>query len=207
MDYKCVPAPKNLVIDYSGNHDQAVRSFADLINREATGGWKFHSIKQISVTQEPPKTGCLKGLLILIGVAQKPAATMVQFNMLIFSKEKAAAFVPDTAKYQELPQTARKIAKENELPNNKIEALVQRAKAHYQAKEYDAAIADFNKIIEVAPKNAVVWYNRGCAYYAKGDRARALADWEQATALAPDNVRCREALEKARSAGNGISTA
>jgi hypothetical protein len=44
-------------------------------------------MEQVSVTQEPPKTGCLKGLLILIGAALKPAATTVQFNMLIFSKE------------------------------------------------------------------------------------------------------------------------
>jgi hypothetical protein len=87
MEYKCVPAPKNLVIDQSGSHDQAVRSFADVINREATGGWKFHSMEQVSVTQEPPKLGCLGGLLTLVGLAQQPSATTLQFNMLIFSKE------------------------------------------------------------------------------------------------------------------------
>lgn len=87
MEYKCVPAPKNLVIDHSGSYDQAVRSFADLINHETTGGWKFHSMEQVSVTQEPPKTGCLRGLFILIGFAQKPVATTLHFNMLIFSKE------------------------------------------------------------------------------------------------------------------------
>jgi tetratricopeptide (TPR) repeat protein len=158
-------------------------------------------MEQVSVTQEPPKTGCLKGLMILMGAAQKPAATTVRFNMLIFSNEKAAAFAPDTAKYQELPQMTQKIAKENELPNNKIEALVQRATAHYQAKEFDAAIADYTKVIGADPKNAVVWYNRGCAWHGKGDRARALADWEQATALAPDNVRYQETLKKVRAAG------
>jgi hypothetical protein len=87
MQYKCVPAPKNLVIGHDGSHDEAVRSFADLINREATDGWKFHSMEQVSVTQEPPKTGCLSGLFILIGLAQKPAAITRRFNMLIFSKE------------------------------------------------------------------------------------------------------------------------
>jgi len=87
MQYKCVPAPKNLTISHDGSHDSAVRSFADIINSEATGGWKFHSMEQVSVTQEPPKTGCLKGLFILIGLAQKPFATTINFNMLIFSKE------------------------------------------------------------------------------------------------------------------------
>jgi hypothetical protein len=87
MEYKCVPAPKNLVIDHSGSHDDAVRSFADLINREVNGGWKFHSMEQVSITQKPPQSGCLAGLFILIGLAQKPVATTIQFNMLIFSKE------------------------------------------------------------------------------------------------------------------------
>jgi hypothetical protein len=44
-------------------------------------------MEQVSITQTPPKTGCLGGLLILIGIAQKPEATTIQFNMLIFSKE------------------------------------------------------------------------------------------------------------------------
>jgi len=87
MQYKCVPAPKNLSISHDGSHDEAVRSFADIINNEATGGWKFFSMEQVSVTQEPPKTGCLKGLLILIGLAQRPVAITINFNMLIFSKE------------------------------------------------------------------------------------------------------------------------
>jgi hypothetical protein len=87
MQYKCVPAPKNLVIDHTGSHDDAVRSFADLINREATDGWKLHSMEQVSVTQEPQKPGCLRGLLILIGLAQKPVSVTINFNMFIFSKE------------------------------------------------------------------------------------------------------------------------
>jgi hypothetical protein len=87
MQYKCVPAPKNLSISHDGSHDDAVRSFANIINSEATGGWKFHSMEQVSVTQEPPKTGCLTGLLILIGLARRPVPTTINFNMLIFSKE------------------------------------------------------------------------------------------------------------------------
>lgn len=87
MEYKCVPAPKSIVIDSSGSHDQAVRSFAELINSEATGGWKFHSMEQVTVTQQPPKSGCLGGILILIGLKQSPQATTINFNMLIFAKE------------------------------------------------------------------------------------------------------------------------
>jgi hypothetical protein len=75
--YKCVPAPTNLVIDAKGSYDAAVRSFADLINKEATDGWKYHSMDNIAVTRKP---GCLAGLL-----GQKDETTY--FNMLVFVKE------------------------------------------------------------------------------------------------------------------------
>jgi hypothetical protein len=66
-----------LVINKSGSYDEAVRSFADLINREANDGWNFHSMESIAVTQNP---GCLAALF-----GQKENTTY--FNMLVFSKE------------------------------------------------------------------------------------------------------------------------
>ena len=75
MNYKCIPAPSHLYIDSSGSCDAAVRSFADLINREANNGWEFHSMQNIAVTQQP---GCLARLF------GKTAETQY-FNMLIFS--------------------------------------------------------------------------------------------------------------------------
>jgi len=77
MQYKCVPAPKNLVIDSDGNHDDAVRSFADIINRESQNGWKYLSMENIAVTQNP---GCL-------GVLFGHKAITTYFNMLIFYNE------------------------------------------------------------------------------------------------------------------------
>ena len=77
MQYKCVPAPKELVIGKSGNYHSAVRSFADLINREANDGWNFHSMENIAVTQ---KSGCLAALF-------GKGENTVYFNMLVFSKE------------------------------------------------------------------------------------------------------------------------
>lgn len=77
LEYKCVPAPKELVIDKNGSYSSAVSSFAGLINNEAKDGWKFHSMENIAVTEKP---GCLAGLF-----GQKD--TTVYFNMLVFSKE------------------------------------------------------------------------------------------------------------------------
>lgn len=75
--YKCVPAPKNLVIDKNGSMESAVRDYADLINREAVDGWIFHSQEEILVSQNP---GCL---MVLLG--QK--AEQIHYNMLIFVKQ------------------------------------------------------------------------------------------------------------------------
>ena len=78
MQYKCVPAPMGLVIQDKKDYESAVRSFADIINKEATGGWKFHSMEYISVTHQP---GCLAGLF---GAKEKSKS----YNMLIFSNDE-----------------------------------------------------------------------------------------------------------------------
>ena len=87
MQYKCVPAPGHLTIDNNGNFDDAVRSYANLINKEATANWEFHSLETITVTQNP---GCLSGLLYnipLIGnLFGKPPITKY-CNMFIFSNK------------------------------------------------------------------------------------------------------------------------
>jgi hypothetical protein len=74
--YKCVLAAKEIVIKSKNDYDTAVRSFADLINKEANEGWTFYSMESIAVTQ---KAGCL---MALIGQED----TTVYFNMLIFVK-------------------------------------------------------------------------------------------------------------------------
>ena len=58
--YKAVAGPKN------------VNVFADIINREAAGGWAYHSMETITVTEKP---GCLQ------------QAIPVNYYMLIFEKD------------------------------------------------------------------------------------------------------------------------
>jgi len=77
MQYKCVPAPKQIEVSRGGDFGDAVRSFADLINQETGGGWKFHSMENIVLWQKP---GCLASLF-----GQKES--YINFNMLVFSKD------------------------------------------------------------------------------------------------------------------------
>ena len=118
MQYKCVPAPQNLVIDKRGDEEEAVRSFADIINLEANDGWNFHSMENIAVTQKP---GCLAALF-----GAKDSTTY--FNMLVFSKEGNASTLKNVKiidKYTEYEEDARVIPlSDNQLKIIRLESVV-----------------------------------------------------------------------------------
>ena len=56
----------------------------------------------------------------------------------------------------------------------------------YTKKNYDRAIADFNEAIRLDPKHDLALYYRAGAHRAKGDAARAAADYAQAIGLNAD---------------------
>ena len=60
----------------------------------------------------------------------------------------------------------------------------------YQQKDYDRAIADFNTAIKLDPKNVQAYDNRGNAYADKGDRDRALADYDAGHPPRSEQCRC-----------------
>ena len=55
----------------------------------------------------------------------------------------------------------------------------------YDAKDYDGAIQAYTEAIDLNPKNASAFSNRGHAFHAKGDPDRAIADWNKAITLDP----------------------
>ena len=93
MQYKCVPAPMEIIINNKSSYDQAVRSFADIINNETINDWIFHSMETIVVKQYP---GCLASLF-------GAKAIFEEYNMLIFSNENIKI-----------------LTNENEIENNNI---------------------------------------------------------------------------------------
>ncbi len=71
--YKAVAGPKGFSVN-KGNAQVAFDSFADLINKECAGGWTYHSMETLSVTE---KSGC----------AMNRTEETTYYYMLIFERE------------------------------------------------------------------------------------------------------------------------
>lgn len=69
--YKAVAGPKNINVA-RGDTQAAFNTFAEIINREAAGGWVYHSMETITVTEKP---GCMQ------------QAIPVNYYMLIFVRD------------------------------------------------------------------------------------------------------------------------
>lgn len=69
--YKAVSGPMNISVN-KGDTQSAFNLFADIINKETAGGWSYHSMETITVTENP---GCF----------QQPIS--VNHYMLIFEKD------------------------------------------------------------------------------------------------------------------------
>jgi tetratricopeptide (TPR) repeat protein len=63
-------------------------------------------------------------------------------------------------------------------------ACLQRGNAYFKAGEWDKAIAEYDKAIQLQPDLAEAYYNRGIAYLSEGDSGSAIADLKKCIELA-----------------------
>ena len=63
------------------------------------------------------------------------------------------------------------------------EACLYRGNTYFEKGDYDQAISEYSKAIELDPKLAVAYYNRGNAYYKKGEYDYAWTDINKAKSL------------------------
>ena len=83
-------------------------------------------------------------------------------------------------------------------PNGSDDYYFHRAKVYVlYLKNYDAAIADVNNALRLKA-DPESYFLRGVAYHAKGDYAKAVADFEKSLQLDPDSDEVKEALASAR---------
>jgi hypothetical protein len=85
--YKTVAGPVGIAIGKKGDPAEAVRQYADILNREAVGGWELLlPIQEITVTRGK---GCLAALFSFIGIGS--AVEQTKHDMLIFVKHTPTA--------------------------------------------------------------------------------------------------------------------
>ena len=64
----------------------------------------------------------------------------------------------------------------------------KRGTAYLRKGQYDAAIGEYNKALEINPRSAVVYYNRSVAYTSKGQYDKAVTDCRSALQLNPSDA-------------------
>ncbi|MDZ8187916.1 MAG: tetratricopeptide repeat protein [Nostoc sp. ChiSLP02] len=77
------------------------------------------------------------------------------------------------------------------LPKTETDAqkkLYQEGINKYEEGNYEGAVQDFNRLIELEPQNALAYNKRGDAYYRLGDYEQAQADSSQAISLNPQDA-------------------
>ena len=73
-------------------------------------------------------------------------------------------------------------------PSARTEQILQRAKSHVDAHEYDRAISDYTEAIRLNPKNAAMFAQRALVYAAKREYDQAIADCTEAIRLDSKNA-------------------
>ena len=117
------------------------------------------------------------GLQILGGENLNFAVAMAELPPLLLAKSEIASPLPF-----------------RDPTVNEVERIVKRAKDHFDAGDYDSAIADYTKAIRLSPKYASAFERRGTVYQIKGDDESAIADFKKVIRLDPAHVGARQSL-------------
>lgn len=71
--YKVVEGPKNIIVDKK-NSETALKLFEEIINKEVSQGWEYHSMETITITEKP---GCFQ-----------QAETRYSYMLIFYKEEK-----------------------------------------------------------------------------------------------------------------------
>lgn len=86
-------------------------------------------------------------------------------------------------------------------------ALARRATASAGRRDFDSALADLTRAIELEPNNAEYLYERGRVLWSKGEQAKALEDFDHAIQLKPEYVPALLARAELRLHGKNVPAA
>ena len=69
------------------------------------------------------------------------------------------------------------------------DSLIDSGKLDVQKGEYDSAVNKFTTAIQLVPNSAPAFLNRGAAYERAGKYSEAIADYERASELRPNDLK------------------
>jgi tetratricopeptide (TPR) repeat protein len=78
-----------------------------------------------------------------------------------------------------------------------IAASIDRGSVYLSKGEYDQAISEFNKTLEINPKDSGTYKNRGAAYMNKGQYDQAISDYTKALEINPKDAEVYNARGRA----------
>lgn len=133
----------------------------------------FNSIEYYNgmLSTSQPRVIDYLGRAIDFMVVKNPEAAITDLDKAIAMRPNFALayFVRATARYQQIEVEAFNIMNDDNVPNDA--AFAQRK----QAKEYEAVMSDFDKVMEYSPKNVYALYNKGCVYAKSGNLTSAIS--------------------------------
>ncbi len=122
-------------------------------------------------------------LLALALVAATPGGA-VPDKTVLRAQEGAAALM--RGKFEQAIALYDEAVKEQNIPPQRLASLYNdRGVAKWRLEQYEAALQDFNKSVEIYPQYAAVYNNRGNVLLDMDKPEEALKDFEKAIALAP----------------------
>jgi tetratricopeptide (TPR) repeat protein len=109
------------------------------------------------------------GPYVTVTRSRYPQAARFQIRVALLGLP-AAAIVVMTAVFRSTQRRLRSSVPNHLKEGRKLLAL----------RQYDAALCEFNKALEISPYLGLAYYQRGCVYEARGAIDLALADFDQA---------------------------
>jgi tetratricopeptide (TPR) repeat protein len=132
---------------------------------------------------------------IIIGIFVLVAAFIVVYGSIYASERpihatEAAEVKRTLAQEVEVKRTQTQEAEAKRMQDAKLEEVIDyslRGDSNMDQEDYERAIANYDKAIELDPTNAIFFANRGFAYQMKENYERAIADFRIAIELDPKN--------------------
>jgi tetratricopeptide (TPR) repeat protein len=102
-----------------------------------------------------------------------------------------------TVQSQPQPQVPIIYKVPSSVPQKTKEQWLEEGNNHYKAKEYQKAIADYDRAIQLDPQYTDAYINRGVAYHDLNEYEKAIANYDRALQIDPNYTLAKDNREKA----------